>query len=137
MRIYEIDLGGVANLMKALADETRLRILNLLVERDCCVCEVMQALSISQTRASRNLTQLYDARLLEQRREGLWTIYYLAPGISADYRCLIVDAIDRALSTNSTAAADRRRLRDSPRLCPPLVDSFTSSNGSGSTGECP
>ena len=35
--------------IKALSDETRLRILNLLLEQECCVCEVMQALDISQT----------------------------------------------------------------------------------------
>ena len=35
---------------KALSDETRLRIMNILLERECCVCEVMQALDISQSR---------------------------------------------------------------------------------------
>ena len=120
MRIYGNDLDNTVTLMKALADETRLRILNLLIERECCVCEVMQALAISQTRASRNLSQLYDAGLLEQRREGLWTIYYLSPGISVDYRRLVVDAVDRALSANDLAAADRSRLRVSSRLCPPI-----------------
>ena len=48
-------------LMKALSDETRLRISHLLLERECCVCEVMQALDISQTRASRNLGILQGA----------------------------------------------------------------------------
>ena len=37
---------------KSLSDETRLRILNLLLTRECCVCEVVQSLEISQTRAS-------------------------------------------------------------------------------------
>ena len=60
---------------KALSDETRLRILNLLLERECCVCEVMQALNISQTRASRNLNALYDAGFLKLRKEGLWSLY--------------------------------------------------------------
>ena len=41
---------------KALSDETRLRVLNLILERECCVCEVMQALEISQSKASRHLT---------------------------------------------------------------------------------
>jgi len=50
--------------IKALSDETRIRILNLLAERECCVCEVMQAMEISQTRASRNLGMLYDAGFL-------------------------------------------------------------------------
>ncbi len=126
MRIYKDQLGDVATLMKALADETRLRILNLIIERECCVCEVMQALSISQTRASRNLSQLHDAGLLEQRHEGLWTIYYLSPEINADYRRLIIDAIDKALSNDDRAATDRRRLLENGRLCPPMVIPETS-----------
>jgi len=40
---------------KALSDETRLRMLKLLSEGELCVCEIMQAMEISQTRASRNL----------------------------------------------------------------------------------
>jgi len=61
--------------IKALSDETRLRILNLLLEQECCVCEVMQALDISQTRASRNLSALYNAGFLRLRKEGLWSLY--------------------------------------------------------------
>ena len=60
---------------KALSDETRLRILNILLERECCVCEVMQALDISQTRASRNLAALHNAGFLKLRKEGLWSLY--------------------------------------------------------------
>ena len=63
--------------MKALSDETRLRIINLLMERECCVCEVVQAMEISQTRASRNLMMLYDAGFLKLKKEGLWSIYSL------------------------------------------------------------
>ena len=61
--------------LKALSDETRLRILNVLMERECCVCEVMQALDISQSRASRNLAALYDAGFLKLRKDGLWSLY--------------------------------------------------------------
>ena len=60
---------------KALSDETRLRIINLLLERECCVCEVIQALDISQTRASRNLNILYNAGFLKLRKDGLWSLY--------------------------------------------------------------
>ena len=56
--------------MKALSDETRLRILNILLERECCVCEVMQALDISQSRASRNLGILQEAGFLRTGRGG-------------------------------------------------------------------
>ena len=55
---------------KALSDETRLRMLNILLDRECCVCEVMQALDISQTRASRNLAALVDAGFIRLRKDG-------------------------------------------------------------------
>ena len=61
--------------VKALSDETRLRILKVLLERECCVCEVMQALDISQSRASRNLGILQNAGFLREKRDGLWIVY--------------------------------------------------------------
>jgi len=122
MRIYNHSIEQTADLMKALADETRIRILNLLIERECCVCEVTRALSISQTRASRHMSQLHDAGLLELRRQGLWTIYYLAPGIKTDYRELIVKAVDNALSSSQIALTDRRRLIENGRLCPSVYN---------------
>jgi len=50
---------------RVLSDETKMRVLNLLLERECCVCEVMQALEISQSKASRGLTTLHDAGFLK------------------------------------------------------------------------
>ncbi len=61
--------------LRALSDETRLRIMKVLLERECCVCEIMQALNISQSRASRNLGILQDAGFLKARRDGAWIIY--------------------------------------------------------------
>jgi DNA-binding transcriptional ArsR family regulator len=60
---------------QALSDSTRLRILNVLMEHECGVCEVMQAMDISQTRASRNLKILGDAGFLNMRTDGLYTLY--------------------------------------------------------------
>jgi ArsR family transcriptional regulator len=56
-----IGMYNLVKAMKALSEDTRLRIINLLLVRECCVCEVMQGLEISPTRASRNLNMLYDA----------------------------------------------------------------------------
>jgi ArsR family transcriptional regulator len=60
---------------RVLSDETKMRALNLLLERECCVCEVIQALEISQSKASRALTALHDTGFLKMRREGLWSLY--------------------------------------------------------------
>ena len=61
--------------LKALFDGTRIRILKILLEKGCCVCEVMQALDISQSRASHNLRILQDAGFVKSRRDGAWIVY--------------------------------------------------------------
>jgi ArsR family transcriptional regulator, arsenate/arsenite/antimonite-responsive transcriptional repressor len=101
--------------IKALSDETRLRILNVLAERECCVCEVMQALEISQTRASRNLSILYDVGFLKMHKEGLWSIYSLDKNDMPDYLMKLVEAVESALVQNKTAALDKERLKKAER----------------------
>jgi ArsR family transcriptional regulator len=103
---------------KALSDETRLRILNLLLVRECCVCEVMQVLSISQTRASRNLNLLFDAGFLKVRREGLWAYYSIDRENLKENVSLLVSAVEKGLLGNKIAGFDRARLRRAERLGP-------------------
>ena len=107
--------------MKALSDETRLRILNLLLERECCVCEVMQVLGISQTRASRNLGILQDAGFLKARREGLWVLYSVGKEELKQYPTALVKAVAKALEENELASQDRERLKKAKRLGPGCV----------------
>jgi DNA-binding transcriptional ArsR family regulator len=68
---------NLVKIFKALSDETRIRLLKLLQQRELCVCELMQALNMTQSRVSRNLGILKDAGLVQDRREGLWVHYSL------------------------------------------------------------
>ena len=106
---------------KALSDETRLRVLNLLLQRECCVCEVMQALEISQSRASRSLASLYDAGFLNLRREGLWAVYSVDWEEIGPYKADLVRAAQKALGSNETALHDVERLAGARRVGPALV----------------
>ena len=63
---------------KALADETRLRIVKLLGVREMCVCEVMVALGLTQPTASHHLGLLENAGLVKDRKEGKWVFYSIA-----------------------------------------------------------
>ena len=63
---------------KALADETRLRILRLLEVREMCVCEIMVALDLTQPTASHHLGLLENAGLVKARKEGKWVFYSIA-----------------------------------------------------------
>jgi DNA-binding transcriptional ArsR family regulator len=67
----------MVSLFKALSDETRLRILNLLREKELCVCELMEVLEMPQPRISHQLRILKEAGLVVDRREGKWIIYAL------------------------------------------------------------
>jgi ArsR family transcriptional regulator len=106
---------------KALSDETRLRILSLLMKRECCVCEVMQALDISQTRASRNLSALYDAGFLKLRKDGLWSLYSIDREGMQEYFYQLVEAVNKALEGNKLVAQDRERLKKAERVGPACV----------------
>jgi ArsR family transcriptional regulator len=114
-------MRDVVKAAKALSDETRLRILSLLLERECCVCEVMQALEISQTRASRNLSALYDAGFLKLRKDGLWSLYSIDSEGMAEHLLELVDAVRKGLEGNEVTAGDRERLTVAVRVGPGCV----------------
>ena len=97
--------------VKALSDETRVRVLNLILQRECCVCEVMEVLNISQTRASRNLSMLYDAGFLKHRREGLWSHYSIDADGMEQYHLELMEAAKTALKDNTAAAQDLEALK--------------------------
>jgi len=65
-------------LFRALADTTRLRLLNLIADREICVCYFVEILKMSQPKISRHLAYLRRARIVAARREGKWMHYRLA-----------------------------------------------------------
>lgn len=67
-----------ASFFKALGDETRLQMIWLLFHHEeLCVCDFMEVLGITQSKASRHLRNLYHAGLVTDRREGIWSYYTL------------------------------------------------------------
>lgn len=65
-------------ILKALADETRMRILAQVLKGDICVCEIENCLSLSQSNASRHLTVLKKAGILESYKSAQWTYYKIS-----------------------------------------------------------
>ncbi len=96
-------------LLRALADDTRLRILGLVAAGEACVCNIHGALGIPQPTASRHLAYLRRAGLVASRKDGLWVHYRLAvpkdPALANVLRATI-DALGRTRSVST----DRRRL---------------------------
>ena len=103
---------------KALSDETRLRILNILLDRECCVCEVMQALDISQSRASRNLGILEDAGFLTARRDGAWIVYSVDWQTANRYAASLAKLLRDSPVSNEVLAQDKERLKHAVKIGP-------------------
>lgn len=75
--------------LKGLSDETRLRIVNLLYEKELCVCDIMEALQITQAKASRHLIYLKNAGLVKDRKQAQWAFY----SIAKDERLQFIDSL--------------------------------------------
>ena len=114
---YELDL-----LFRALADRTRLRLINLMGADEVCVCFLVEALKLTQPKISRHLAYLRRAGLVAARREGKWMHYRLAvpprPPAAA-----IFTAVSAGLAEDKEMRLDRGRLVGfccSPRAPAPL-----------------
>jgi ArsR family transcriptional regulator, arsenate/arsenite/antimonite-responsive transcriptional repressor len=71
----------LTKILKALADENRLRILNLLAQQYLCVCEIEAVLGFTQSNASRHLTKLKEAGIISQEKQGQFVFHRLQSGI--------------------------------------------------------
>ena len=74
---HTISRERAAQLFHALSDETRLQIIDCLMECEQCVCDLTDVLKTGQSRLSFHLKTLKDAGLLLDRREGRWVYYSL------------------------------------------------------------
>ena len=88
-----IKLEELAVIFKALSDETRLRILYLLGIRPLCVCEIMGALNITQTKTSRHLIYLKNAGILTSSKEDRWVVYRLRDDLPKEVRDILKQTI--------------------------------------------
>lgn len=95
---------------RCLSDPTRVRVLHLLMQRECCVCEVMDVLDISQVNASRCCNALKEAGFLRMRKDGRWKHYSVdREGASAVVRDMLA-AVGNEAADDEVMVEDRRRL---------------------------
>ena len=106
---YKGHMETASLIFKALSEEPRLRILNLLLTRgELCVCDIMAALKIPQSTASRHLAYLRKAGLVDDRREAVWIYYSIAKNRNALLQDLL-PLLKQHLATSSATIADQRR----------------------------
>jgi len=100
----------LTTVFKALSDEARLRILNLLFRTgELCVCDIEATTGFTQTKVSRHLSYLRNAGLLDSRQQGLWMLYKIANPRNNEHEQLL-NFLRTILQTNPTAQRDAREL---------------------------
>lgn len=99
----------MVEILKALADETRLRILSLIWEGEMCVCEIEESLQLTQSNASRHLTVLKNAGILSCVKHAQWAYYKLNEKFTKDHGVLS-EYLSLRLKTLASYPSDRDRL---------------------------
>ncbi len=100
----------IALLFRALADRTRLRLINLMGNDEVCVCFFVEVLKTNQPKISRHLAYLKRAGVVSSRREGKWIHYRLVEPPN-EHAANIFREVRTALDNNREMQTDRLRLR--------------------------
>jgi len=104
-------MENIALIFQSLDDETRLRIVSLLLEEDeLCVCDLVTVLQLPQSTVSRQLSLLKSAGWLKDRRKGIW-IHYSINRSLAPIQQFIIPVLRNFLPATETAGKDLQRLK--------------------------
>jgi ArsR family transcriptional regulator len=107
---------------KAFADPSRVRILRALCEQELCVCELCDALGVTQSTLSTHLQVIRNAGLVSARKEGKWMYYAIAPEAVRVVNTLFQFfsaslKTDTTLRRDASSLAKRLSLRDNGSCC--------------------
>jgi len=99
----------IERLFRALADATRLRLINLMGDDEVCVCFFVEILKTSQPKISRHLAYLKQAGIVGTRREGKWMHYRLVEP-SNPHASRVLREVRQVLAEDPVMQRDRSRL---------------------------
>lgn len=103
-KVFDMEL-----FFRALADRTRLRLLNLMGSDEVCVCFFVEILKVNQPKVSRHLAYLRRAGMVEARREGTWMHYRVAAPADGDAARVLAD-VRAWLARDPEMQWDRKKL---------------------------
>lgn len=101
--------GCMIELLKALADENRLRLLSILFEAELCVCEIETILEMSQSNTSRHLSKLKNVKVIESYKDAQWVHYKVSDNFKKEHT-LLSDYLVEELKKTEVFRKDKIRL---------------------------
>ena len=110
-------MDSVLNLIKALADRNRLRALLALKERELCVCQITELLSLAPSTVSKHLSLLNQAGLVESRKLGRWVYYRISDEAMKKYGNNILSVMNE-LNNDKIIEEDKQKLKEILKIDP-------------------
>jgi ArsR family transcriptional regulator, arsenate/arsenite/antimonite-responsive transcriptional repressor len=96
--------------LKALSEEIRIRIVLLLIDREACVCELMEVFGMAQSKLSHHLLMLRDAGILQDEKRVKWNYYRINTKILTTVNKELLLSLTRWLDDDDIVEKDRRAL---------------------------
>lgn len=104
-----MSLSAYENILKAVADPTRVRILKMLEGGELCVCQVIAVIGLGQSTISKHLFLLKSAGLVQDRRDKKWIHYSLARNAAPPYAARALRNLKEWLNDDPVVRKDRER----------------------------
>lgn len=108
-------MDNFINVMKALSDPNRVRIIKILQHKALCVCELQQLLSIPQPAVSKHMKALEKAGMVKGTKDGLWVYYAVDYGSKNQYAAAILGNLRHWLSRDAVFNKMEKKLPDIQR----------------------
>lgn len=105
-----MNLCKTNKLFRALSDQTRLRILNLLTQGELCVCEIIRILNLPQSKISRHLAYLRKTKLVKTRRNGRMILYSLTKP-EDDIHTALIQCLEHCFKKNKLLQKDLKKIK--------------------------
>ncbi len=106
------------NITKALADEKRVRALLALRQGELCVCQMTELFGLAVSTVSKHLSVLYQAGLVESRKEGRWIYYRLPDKKAPEAVRQALEWVEQSLSGEPRIAEDLEQLKHILKIDP-------------------
>jgi DNA-binding transcriptional ArsR family regulator len=104
----------IINIAKALSDENRVRALMMLREGELCVCQLIEMLALAPSTVSKHMTILYQAGLVDARKEGRWNYYRLADEDAPEFVLKAIKWVQDSVDKDKRIAQDAKQVK---RIC--------------------
>ena len=103
------------NVLKVLGEETRLRIFMALVDHELCVCQIVTMLGLAASTTSKHLALMYQAGIIDQRKDGRWAYYRIASDWKVKNK--LHKWLLEELTSSNKVREDRIKLAESLKHC--------------------